>query len=105
MYVDDVVKAILAVVASQGVVGQDMLIASGRAVSVGTLMRRVAGITGARTEGLREDPDRCGDRLYASARRAETLLGWTPKVDLDEGLARTVAWWRTQADPAAGSWP
>jgi UDP-glucose 4-epimerase len=28
------------------------------------------------------------------------LLGWTPQVDLEEGLARTAAWLRTRTDPA-----
>jgi nucleoside-diphosphate-sugar epimerase len=26
--------------------------------------------------------------------KARKLLGWEPKVDLDEGLARTIAWYR-----------
>ena len=28
-------------------------------------------------------------------------LGWTPKVALREGLARTLAWFRAQADEVA----
>jgi len=27
--------------------------------------------------------------------RARTLLGWEPHVDIDEGLRRTIAWFRT----------
>ncbi len=26
--------------------------------------------------------------------KARKLLGWEPKVDLDEGLSRTIAWYR-----------
>jgi nucleoside-diphosphate-sugar epimerase len=26
--------------------------------------------------------------------KARKLLGWEPRVDLDEGLARTIAWYR-----------
>jgi UDP-glucose 4-epimerase len=26
--------------------------------------------------------------------KARALLGWEPKVDLDDGLARTIAWYR-----------
>jgi len=29
-----------------------------------------------------------------SSQRARTELGWVPRVGLDEGLARTAAWWR-----------
>jgi len=31
---------------------------------------------------------------WASIDKAERLLGWRPEVDLDEGLRRTVAWYR-----------
>jgi UDP-glucose 4-epimerase len=28
--------------------------------------------------------------------RAKELLGWTPKTTLDEGLEKTIAWWRAR---------
>ena len=28
--------------------------------------------------------------------KAKTILGWTPKVSLDEGLSRTIEWFKTQ---------
>ena len=38
-----------------------------------------------------DDPEiRCPD-----IRRARTELGWTPKIDLSEGVARTIKWFRT----------
>jgi dTDP-glucose 4,6-dehydratase len=27
--------------------------------------------------------------------RARTLLGWEPRVDVDEGLGKTIDWFRT----------
>ena len=30
--------------------------------------------------------------------KAREILGWEPAVDLDAGLARTVAWYRTKMD-------
>jgi len=33
-------------------------------------------------------------RLRADSRRAERVLGWSPRVGLLEGLSRTVAWMR-----------
>jgi GDP-L-fucose synthase len=37
--------------------------------------------------------------------RARTCLGWEPRQDFDTGLAATVAWWRTQAEPPTTSAP
>jgi CDP-glucose 4,6-dehydratase len=33
-------------------------------------------------------------RQYLSAKKAREMLGWTPLFDLDEGLDRTIAWYR-----------
>jgi UDP-glucose 4-epimerase len=35
-------------------------------------------------------------RRLADISRAEERLGWKPEVDLDEGLRRLVAWWRSE---------
>ena len=35
-------------------------------------------------------------RIYLDIRRAEAVLGWRPRVALEEGLRRTVEWFRTQ---------
>jgi UDP-glucose 4-epimerase len=32
-----------------------------------------------------------------SVEKARELLGWEPRVELDEGLARTIAWYRERA--------
>ena len=37
-------------------------------------------------------------RLIADGRKAKRLLGWEPRVTLEEGLARTIDWIR--ANPA-----
>lgn len=34
------------------------------------------------------------DRQYVSSAKLRTLTGWAPQVDLEEGLRRTVAWYR-----------
>lgn len=37
-------------------------------------------------------------RQYLDATRARTRLGWTPMFDLDQGLARTIPWYRDFLD-------
>jgi CDP-glucose 4,6-dehydratase len=38
---------------------------------------------------------------YLSAAKLRNRIGWTPSVGLDEGLARTVAWYRAHLGDAA----
>jgi UDP-glucose 4-epimerase len=40
-------------------------------------------------------------RRAADIRRARSLLGFSPLVDLDEGLRRTAAWWRRESPTPA----
>jgi nucleoside-diphosphate-sugar epimerase len=42
-------------------------------------------------------------RRLADISRACQLLGWKPEVDLDEGLSRLFAWWRSEREPALSS--
>ena len=42
-------------------------------------------------------------RLLSDNAKAENLMGWKPKVDLREGLSRTVEWVRENADEYADS--
>jgi nucleoside-diphosphate-sugar epimerase len=37
--------------------------------------------------------------LVLDCTKAREELGWSPAIGLDEGIARTVAWWRAHIDP------
>jgi nucleoside-diphosphate-sugar epimerase len=74
--------------------------ASGEPVRVAELVAAVADAAG-RPELVRLGalPQRPGDpeRLTADVRRLREEVGWSPSIDLREGVARTVAWWRAVA--------
>lgn len=38
------------------------------------------------------------DAQFLSAEKAETRLGWRAEIDLDEGLRRTIDWYRAHLD-------
>ncbi|MCS7234923.1 MAG: GDP-mannose 4,6-dehydratase [Armatimonadota bacterium] len=56
------------------------------------LLRQATGYEGEPRYG----PPRPGDvrRIALDCTRAEQVLGWRPRVPLEEGIARTVAWFR-----------
>ena len=41
-----------------------------------------------------KQPERTREMLYVGLSRARTLLGWEPKVGLEEGLTKTLAYFR-----------
>ena len=96
VFVDDVVDAFVAASGTAGG-GQRFNIGTG----VETTDRRLHSVVAA-AAGAPDDPRieaaRLGDlkRSCLDPRRAELVLGWRPKVDLEAGVARTVEYFRTQ---------
>jgi CDP-glucose 4,6-dehydratase len=41
------------------------------------------------------------DRQYVDARKLIELTGWRPRVGLEEGLRRTIDWYRAHSELAA----
>lgn len=99
-YVDDTVAGLIAAVeAGEEAVGEVVNLGRGEGVSVGELAERICGLLG-RPARIEADPERVRpagsevDRLVCDNRRAKEVLGWTPRVELGEGLERTIAWVR-----------
>jgi UDP-glucose 4-epimerase len=96
-YVANVVEANLLACQSERAVGQVMNAALGGRVSLLELIQALNGILGADLSPKFE-PERPGDVKHSQAdtTRMEGLLGFAPVVDFDEGLRRTVAWFRAR---------
>jgi UDP-glucuronate decarboxylase len=61
--------------------------------------QRIVALTGSASRVIRlplpvDDPT----RRRPDIGRALELLGWSPKVSLDEGLERTIAWFRDEEE-------
>ncbi len=96
VFVDDVVEANLrAMQAAADAAGEAFNVASGQSVSVRRLAELIAELTGFAGE-FEVRPARPGDILHsaASIEKARSALGYTPKISLETGLARTLAAWR-----------
>jgi UDP-glucose 4-epimerase len=101
VYVDDVVAAFVAAgsrAAADEVAGRVIDVGSGELTTIRSLVERVAGLVGGEAEPqFGALPDRPLEREpRADHGPARDLLGWAPQTPLDEGLARTVAWFRDQ---------
>jgi len=62
------------------------------------VIRRIIELTGAAESQIEHVTDRPGhDVRYSLSSEKVRALGWEPRVRFDEGLARTVAWYRENA--------
>jgi UDP-glucose 4-epimerase len=96
VFVDDVVDAFVRASGEAGG-GQRFNVGTGVETSTRQLHSAIAAAVGAPDEPELHPP-RLGDlrRSCLDFSRAETVLGWTPKVALDDGVARTVDYFRSQ---------
>ena len=95
LYVDDHCSAIDAVL-RRGRAGEVYNIGGSRALPNIDVVKRILEATGLGEELITYVKDRPGhDRRYAiTSEKAETETGWKPCVEFEDGLARTVAWYR-----------
>jgi nucleoside-diphosphate-sugar epimerase len=96
LYVDDAAEAVCHAILTPGAEGVFNL-GSGRPATIRGIVERVRDRIDPRLPlGFGEvayRPDQVM-RLEANATRLREATGWLPKVDLDEGLTRTVRWFR-----------
>ena len=102
-YVDNTVDGFLAVGTHPAAVGQVINVGSGREISIRDLALVIVGLMGSSSDVV-EDDQRIRpansevERLLCGNAKAKDLLGWTPTVDLEEGLRRSIDWFRQHLD-------
>ncbi len=92
-FVGDVVRANVKAATADVPPGAVFNVAGGGATTLADVISLVEGLVGASIR-LERKGDQVGDvfRTGGSAELAEELLGWVPKIRLDEGLRRQVEW-------------
>jgi CDP-glucose 4,6-dehydratase len=106
LYVEDAVAAYLAIWealgrSSAGAAGEAFNAGGGRPFAVREVVELVC-----RLVGLGVEPDIRGrgvpqgeiDRQWVDFSKLQALTGWAPRVDLEEGLRQTIAWYREHPD-------
>jgi UDP-glucose 4-epimerase len=96
-YIDNVVEANLLAAAApaEKVSGRSLNLATGAAVTLNQTFEILCGLTGYRGKPAYAEPHP-GDIRHSLAdiRLARELLGYVPQVDFQEGLRRTVEWYK-----------
>jgi len=99
-YIDNAVLANLLAcrVPAGEVAGRVFNVATGRRVDLKETFQLLKRLTGYSGE-VRHEPERSGDVKHSLAdlSRAEKHLGYKPTVDFEEGLRRTIEWYRSSA--------
>lgn len=102
-YVDNVVEANLLACFALGVEGQAFNIGAGGRFSLHQLLSCLSDILGYVIKPTYTDP-RAGDVRHSQAgiEKAQRCLGFQPPVSFEEGLKRTVEWYRKATQRGAG---
>lgn len=96
VYVDDVVDGWVTALDHPAASGGVFNLGSGRSSSINQLAHSVTAAFGFApgTYEIARAPARPGEQrtVQADIRRAQAVLGWTPRTSFEDGLARTVRW-------------
>ena len=98
LYVDDDAEAIESIIATpvEDVAGEVLNVATGVDITVGEIAELVLALLGKPSTLAEHVPERPGqvDRHIGSTEKIRRLCGWSARTSFEEGLARTVAWYR-----------
>ena len=103
-YIANVVDGVLRAASTPKIGGQVVNVATGQRISLNELLRVMNGVVGSNIQAKYEAA-RAGDVLDSQAdiTKAHDLLGYSPIVTFEEGLRRTIEWYRTQPAPLSAS--
>jgi dTDP-glucose 4,6-dehydratase len=96
-YVTDTVEGFLCAAMEEDAIGKTINLGSGVEISIGDLANLIGRLMDKELtlvpEEQRVRPEKSEvERLCADATLASKLLGWRARVDLEEGLRRTISW-------------
>jgi nucleoside-diphosphate-sugar epimerase len=95
LHVDDLKTCVAAVLERQNAPFALYNVGCGHAICVKDLVRKIIALSG-RKLGIRFNAAKpvVNTSLCLDCTRAQQQLGWVPRISLDEGIRRTLAWYR-----------
>ena len=72
-----------------------MNIGYGKAFSISELVKKISGLSGKRL-AIEYDPSKPSikTKICLDSTKARELFGWTPKTTLDQGIKKTIDWYK-----------
>lgn len=103
LFVQDTVAGFLKIAESRAALGEVINIGSGTGISIGEVAQRITELLGGGKKVIHDEarfrpPDSEVMELLCNNRKARALLGWEPRVSLEEGLQATIAFIRQHRD-------
>ena len=102
-FVSDTVEGFIKIVESENSIGEEINIGSGFEISIGDLAERIIFFLGKEVKLIKDEkrvrPEKSEvERLLADNSKARKLLGWSPRVNIDTGLKKTIEWIKEHPD-------
>jgi len=98
-YVEDTVRGFISILRNDSTIGEEINISTGIEISVGMLadelINQISPSAKIVCDEIRLRPEKSEvERLLGCNKKIKRLTGWTPEVNFEEGIARTIDWFR-----------
>ena len=96
-FVSDTADGFMRAAEADNVLGQEINLGNDNTIRIGDLVGKIFGIIG-RSPKVITDEQRIRPgksevmKLWASNQKAKEMIGWEPRVSLDDGLRLTIEW-------------
>jgi len=96
-FAKDTADGFVKVAEAEGVLGEEINLGNDNTIRIGDLAEKIFRIIG-KTPKIVTDPQRVRPdksevmKLWASNEKAKRMIGWEPRISLDEGLRATIEW-------------
>jgi len=106
-FVKDSVEGFIDFAESEKTVGEVVNLGSNQELSINQIIALVSNCLGKKIE-VKKDKERIRpeksevERLFSDSTKAKTLFGWNPKIDIEEGIRKTIGWIEKNIDRYKG---